>query len=104
MPSDCGAIFLSTSRRKTHMPDCESMMNLKKRHIIVPERMALPRSRIGLFDSPLCERQRRAGREASRPPPPTERGGGVEGGGGGPPPATGGAPPPRAGAERRWWA
>jgi hypothetical protein len=36
------------------------MMNLKKIHIIVPERMALPRRRIGLFDSPLCERQRRA--------------------------------------------
>ena len=48
------------------MPDCESMMNLKKRHIIVPERMALPRSRIGLFDSPLCERQRRAEMKSSR--------------------------------------
>ena len=42
------------------MPDCESMMNLKKRHIIAPERTALPSRRIGLFAWPLREYQRRA--------------------------------------------
>ncbi len=43
-----------------HIPDCESMMNLKYRAIIVPERTALPSSRMGLFVSPLREYQRRA--------------------------------------------
>ena len=55
-----GVILRRTSRRKTHMPDCESMMNLKKRHIIAPERTALPSRRIGLFAWPLREYQRRA--------------------------------------------
>src|SRR5258706_16270100 len=62
----------SASRRKTHMPDCESTRKRRKRSIVTLDRTAFPKSLSGLFDLSCFERQPRGGLEArlSLAPPP----------------------------------